>query len=176
MDQVVVTSGTGKISLLTWGDDGPWVAQEVRDAGAWPSWRPGRAEIAFSASNAERGSVVDLVDNLAGFRTNGSFSQGEDPTAIAPRVPHYVLWSPDGSILSVVSRSDETLGLLCFRADGGAFGAEVTGAPIFSSWSADSKLIVVHAGPRVLRVRSGGMAVRLRAVHRDSLRGTVSAV
>ncbi len=152
MDQVVVTSGNGRISLLTRSADGSWAAQEVREAGAWPCWRPGRAEIAFSASNEERGSVVDVVHTMEGFRINSSFSQGDELTAIAPRVPHYVMWSPDGSILSVVSRADETLGLVCFRGEGGAFGGEITGAPIFSSWSHDSKLIVVHAGPRVLVV------------------------
>ena len=153
MDQIVVTSGNGSVSLLTQGENGAWRTQALREAGAWPCWRPGHREIAVSASSEERGSVVDLVALEADeFRTDSSFSLGEEASAIAPRVPHYVLWSPDGQMLAVVSRAGETLGLVCFAAKGGLFGAEVTGAPIFNAWSTDSRLIVVHAGPRVLIV------------------------
>jgi len=110
-------------------------------------------EIATSVSNAERGSVVDVVDlQSENFRTNSSFSIGGELTAIAPRIPHYVMWSPDGSMLSIVSRKGDTLGLTCFSPETGTSGAEVLGAPIFSGWTADSRLIVVHAGPRLLLV------------------------
>ena len=147
VDQILVTSGSGAVSLLTQREGGGWQAEAVRSEGAWPCWRPGYAEIAVSVTREPQGSAVEVVElQPGGFRTNASFAISGEPNAIAPRVPHYVMWSPDGSILSVVSRAGETLGLTCFPAHGGAFGTEVTGAPIFSTWTCDSTRLVVHAG------------------------------
>lgn len=161
-DQVVVTAGNGEVSLATRSAAGTWTAETVRQSGAWPAWRPGHPEAAVSVIEEGRGSVVELVDLQAGgFRTSASFSLADEPTAIAPRVPHYALWSPDGSWLSVVSKAEETLALTCFAAEGGTFGQAVTGAPIFSAWMGDSTSLVVHAGPRVLVVEpASGRVVR----------------
>ena len=162
VDQILVTSGSGAVSLLTQREGDGWEAEAVRREGAWPCWRPGYPEIAVSVTREPQGSAVEVVElQPGGFRTNASFAVSGEPNAIAPRVPHYVMWSPDGSMLSVVSRAGETLGLTCFPAHGGAFGTEVTGAPIFSTWTCDSTRLVVHAGPRVLVVEpSSGEILR----------------
>ena len=153
MDDIVVATADGAVSVLTPGADGARESRTVCRGAAWPSWRPGRQQIAISVSATGRGSVVDVIEvESADYRTQSSFSIADEPSMIAPRVPHYVMWSPDGSLLSIVGRAEEALGLTCFAADGGEFGEEVTGAPIFSAWTADSRVIVVHAGPRLLLV------------------------
>ncbi|MEP6872060.1 MAG: hypothetical protein ABI939_09470 [Anaerolineaceae bacterium] len=106
--------------------------------------------------------LVELgTDGASATGTAGTFAASVESTAIAPRVPHYVLWSPDGSLLSVVSRAGETLELGFFGSDGRDFGVPVNGAPIFSTWMADSHFLVAHAGPRVTLIEAtSGQVVR----------------
>ncbi|MEP7217114.1 MAG: hypothetical protein ABI782_12740, partial [Anaerolineaceae bacterium] len=118
-----------------------------------------------SVSNDREGSAVELVDlgtdEPAAADAVGRFAVSTESIAIAPRVPHYALWSPDGSVLSVVRRTGETLGISCYAADGRELGPQVTGSPIFGAWTADSRFLVVHAGPRVSLIETAsGEAVR----------------
>ena len=162
MDQIIVTSARDVVSLLTRAAGGEWEAQTVRRGGAWPAWRPGRAEIAVSVTDGGRGSSVELVAlQEDAFPAIGTFASCAEPNAIAPRVPHYVMWSPDGSLLSIVNRAEDTLALNYYEAGGRDLASELTGAPIFSCWTQDSRFLAVHAGPRLLLVEAKiGQVVR----------------
>lgn len=154
VDQIVVVSKRGAVSLLTPAGHGEWLAEHAHGSGAWPAWRPGHAQVAVSVTGGEDSTAVDLIDLGSGsFPSFATFARSAQPNAIGPRVPHYVMWSPNGSTLAIVSRAGETLGLSCHGPDMLEPGpAAVTGAPIFCSWSPDSRRLAVHAGSRVLLV------------------------
>ncbi|MEO6396919.1 MAG: hypothetical protein ABIP13_00470 [Tepidiformaceae bacterium] len=160
--QVVVTTGIGRVSVASPQSGGAWDQRLVREAGAWPAWRPGHAQLALSAGGLQPTGELEVV-NLQGegFPSEFRVLAGDAESAIAPRVPHYASWSPDGGLLSVVSRAGETLGLTCFESGGGVRGETVTGAPIFSTWTHDSRHLLVHAGPRLVLLRAdSGVVVR----------------
>jgi Tol biopolymer transport system component len=72
------------------------------------------------------------------------------PPVIAPGVPHYALWSPDGSRIAYVAPAPEGLTLFSGDIDGPLVSNPiVTGAPLFFAWSKGGRL-AVHAGPELL--------------------------
>lgn len=112
----------------------------------WPTWRPGTRDFAVSEMfpGGESRLVVLDADGVEPPRVVHTASAGE---AIAPRVPQYALWSPDGRRLACVTRSGDALGLFIYDAFSGSKSeALVQGAPIFSAWSADSRYVLCHAG------------------------------
>ncbi len=147
---VVLCEGPGRLSLLTVGEDGTTPPQPLSIQGLWPCWSPDGQNLAISTlqtgSREVRGSIELLDSNGAEVRTAHQAVPGAPPV-IAPRVPHYVQWSPDSSTLSFVAPGSEALGL--FLSDrGGSYNSDrvAAGAPLFSSWSDDSGLMAIHAG------------------------------
>jgi Tol biopolymer transport system component len=118
--------------------------------GLWPCWSPGGELIAVSrleTSGREPLATIDLLDfDGVALRTAHNHIPGAPPV-IAPRVPHYVQWSPDGRTLSFVAPGSDALGLHLSDA-GGAYSSDriATGAPLFHSWSPDGRHIGIHAG------------------------------
>ena len=114
-------------------------------------WSPLGSRLAFSGlTSGSNGSghirlhVHDLTEEPA--KTVYDNEPGAD--GIAPRTPHYTLWSPDGQRLAFVART-WTGGLSLFvwdRADEGPHERLLEGGPLFLSWSPDSRYLLVHAG------------------------------
>lgn len=137
------------VTLLRPAGDG-WTVAPLAPSGAWPAWRPGHAEVALSvvhgAGDGQR-SAIELVD-LRGNRRRSLFESpaGAD-AAIAPNVPHYALWSPDGARLAFVAQGRAGLTLFVSEAEGPLIADPVqTGGPIFLAWSPDGRRLAVHAG------------------------------
>jgi hypothetical protein len=137
-----------------------WQRSLIVASGRWPTWNPTRDVIAVSVldtSGPALRSSIELVD-LDGrpVRTLYGSPSGVAPV-IAPRVPHYALWSPEGDVVSYVARS--SYGLTLFLADvGGALVADpiINGAPIFISWCNDNNFLAVHAGTELAVVETQG--------------------
>lgn len=137
------------VTLLRPAGDG-WTVAPLAPSGAWPAWRPGHAEVALSvvhgAGDGQR-SAIELVD-LRGNRRRTLFESPAGAGAvIAPNVPHYALWSPDGALLAFVAQGRAGLTLFVSEAEGPLIADPVqTGGPIFLAWSPDGRRLAVHAG------------------------------
>jgi TolB protein len=76
---------------------------------------------------------------------------------IAPRVPHYALWSPGGDVLSYVAQSSYGLALFLSHADG-IFVSDpiINGNPLFLAWCPDNNFLGVHAGEELSVIEVAG--------------------
>ncbi|MCC7363765.1 MAG: hypothetical protein IT303_05305 [Dehalococcoidia bacterium] len=138
--------------------DGGYDWRPLAREGRWPAWSPSRDVIAASSvvTHGERvQSRVDLHSLSSGSPTQLFESAAGVVPVIAPRVPHYLLWSPRGDVMAVVGQGP--LGLeLQFHDPSGEHGPRTvaTGAPIFSSWSPDGARLAVHTGTQFCFVRA----------------------
>lgn len=148
--RLVICEGPGHLSIAGIDRPGEPSRRPLATKGLWPCWSPDGELIALSSLDTTgrevRGSI-ELIDAAGvAIRTAHTSIPGAPPV-IAPRVPHYVNWSPDGSILSFVAPGVDALGLYLSDREG-AYSSDriATGAPLFSAWSPDSRYVAIHAG------------------------------
>lgn len=150
MPAPIAVAEPGRAVTLLRPADGGWTVAPLAPSGSWPAWRPGHAEVALSvvhgAGDGQR-SAIELVD-LRGNRRRTLFESPAGAGAvIAPNVPHYALWSPDGALLAFVAQGRAGLTLFVSEAEGPLIADPVqTGGPIFLAWSPDGRRLAVHAG------------------------------
>ena len=129
-------------------------ARQLAAEGRWPAWAPGGRHLAASRLDNEGGQVRSRVhvyraDGDAAPELLYESAAGVLPV-IAPRVAHYLSWSPGVEFLGVVAQGQAGLELTLHAGDGsGASRVVATGAPIFSNWSPDGSRLAVHAGPEL---------------------------
>lgn len=130
--------------------DGIWRREVLAPPGMWPCANPVRDLVAVSVFQRARS---DPRSSILLFGPNGHFagtayqSQAGVPPVIAPRIPHYAMWSPTGSVLSFVAPGADGLTLFLSDADSGMTAdAVATGAPLFSAWDNAGTAIAIHAG------------------------------
>ena len=124
--------------------------------GRWPAWNPLYDMMAVSVVS-DGPSQLRLVDFEG--RTERVFYEAAAgvPPAIAPLVPHYMMWSPGGNALCYVAQS--SFGMALFLSDiDGKFGpdAVINAAPLFSAWCTDNNFLAVHAGEELAVVEIDG--------------------
>lgn len=117
--------------------------------GRWPAWRPGAQQLATSIIELSEplSSSIQLV-HLDGTPPVELYRSAEGVVpVIAPRVPHYIMWSPGGEHLAVVAQGEFGLQLeFVPPSDPGHRYVVETGAPIFGSWSPDGRSFASHIG------------------------------
>jgi TolB protein len=149
--RVAVARRDDSVVVLNPGDSNPGV---LTAHGRWPCWRPGGRYLAVS--RVDRGTEA-AGSSIVLFDTSGRELQtvfrsppGVSP-AIAPRVPHYLSWSPNGTTLSYVAMGHGGLTLYHKLLPGDEPAREVAvGAPLFSAWSPASRFQAIHAGSTML--------------------------
>jgi len=152
----IAVSASGQLVLLSHPGSVDAQLPVELGAGVWPTWHPTRPLLATSRVQRERsGATAAIVAVNAGgnlVRTLHTCFPGIPPL-IAPRIPHYVGWSPDGLTLSFVAQAPGGLTLFLSTLDGNGESElsvpVASGAPIFSCWLPDSSGLLVHAGPRL---------------------------
>ena len=149
MHSLIICEGPGRLSLAQRQPEGSWTTRALAMRGLWPCFSPDGGAIAISALEESREvtGTIELLDAQGSWLRTAHEPQAGAPSVIAPRVPHYVQWSPGGATLSFVAPGEEALGIhLSDRA--GAYNSDriATGAPVFHSWSSDSRFVAIHAG------------------------------
>lgn len=155
MPRLAVTDQDQHLQLLTFADGeverSSFVHPEPRPLCFWPAWSPASTQIAYSRIDVGERAAATI--EVASLQRDGTFSfetvrsGGAGPGLIAPRVPHYVMWSPDGRKLAYVGQSQFGLTLFLRYFHGPV--ADVTllnAAPVFSAWQRDSNFLLVHYG------------------------------
>ena len=132
-----------------------------------PTWSPNGRRVAISL--IYHGSAEQPGSALAVLDTEGRDAPfviwtgllGE-AAMIAPGLPHYVNWSPDGEHLALlaVTATGMTVSVLDRRGNRPAT-AIISGAPIFFAWSAHGDALLIHHGAEL-------MLVRLNALNRPT--------
>lgn len=113
----------------------------------WPTWIPGAATLAYSYSGGERATVLahDLRRPLTPPTTLYENETGVT-AVLGPGTPHYLCPSPNGKWMGAVAPGSDGMALSIVNLTTTHIVARVPGAPIFSGWSFDSRLLAVHAG------------------------------
>ncbi len=124
---------------------------------SWPTWSPDAARLAASrlqvTGDQELQVSVQIISATSG-RAETLFTN-EIPALIADGVPHYLFWSPEGTYLAIIASTPQglTLFVVDTKSDEGPVAVE-TGAPLYFSWAADGRSMLIHVGPEVKLVES----------------------
>lgn len=111
---------------------------ESDDPGFWPAPRPGTPEVA-----ASRGAPVPVLMLHPGDREVPG-SRTDPPAFIAPRLPHYAIWAPDGRTLCYVTPRGQALELKTWAPGAKSPQAHLSAAPLFPAWRRDGQWLAVH--------------------------------
>ena len=124
----------------------------------WPVWSPAGDRIVFSGMSLDSGEPAALYLYRQGEESPRVVFRNETGTgAILPSMVHYPLWSPDGTWLAlVVSRQEQLAMYLLHTDDLGSAEKILERAPLYASWSGDSRYLVVHGEDEHFVVDSGG--------------------
>lgn len=156
--ELIICEGNGRLRRASRARRGDgWDELALPEEGLWPMWSPDGAALVMAWVGTLGGEVrskLRLLDDRGLALRDLYVSPAGAPPVIAPRVPHYASWSPDSRTVSFVAAGAESLGLYMSDA-GGLFTADpvVRGAPIFHSWSDDSRHLAIHAGAELLLYR-----------------------
>ena len=127
----------------------PFLQQMLRFT--WPTFSPdGRRLVVSRFSGLDRGNVaaLSLMEPPSSEETFLQVSGQGLVDRVADGTFHFPLWSPNGEHLALVAPNDDATALLLsigdFGYDGQGESIEITGAPIYLTWSRDSSLMAIH--------------------------------
>ena len=127
----------------------------------WPTWSHDGQKLAMSRmlpSNGDVTSSIHVVDVATQDSTLVYENQPGSRPLIAPDAPHYLYWSPDGSLLTFIASTRTGLTLFATTVDGVPEVMPVaTQGPIYYSWARDGSGILMHVGNGLVLSRSPGL-------------------
>ena len=121
---------------------------DFNESYAWPTWSPDGSRIAVSrvqiTANRSLEVSIQVIDAVTGI--SRIVYDNDVPAMVADGTPHYLYWSPDGTILSFLATTRQGLTLFAVNPDtiDGATALE-RGAPLYFSWDGDGQSLLVHS-------------------------------
>ena len=150
----VLADGTDRDRISSGASSGGVQAQPLLQETprfTWPTWSPdGRRLVVSRFSDLGRGRVaaLSLIEPPSSEETLLQVSRRGPVDRVADGTFHFPLWSPDGEQLALISPNDDATALLLSVGDinrhTGKGSVEITGAPIYLTWSPDSSLMAIH--------------------------------
>ncbi len=138
--------------IYTADKDGKDRIQVTKDGTySWPTWSPDGKSLAFSG--LVRANNLRQIGLFLGSPFGGDISKiftndSRTPALIAYSLTHYIFWAPDSQKLMFIAQTPGT-GLTMFLVN--PFDVWnptmlLGGGPLYSTWSPDSKYVMVHRG------------------------------
>ncbi len=120
---------------------------------SWPTWAPDGVTIAYPAVVGEsETTAIDLLSTVDGVDGDSVLYRGDPEYAgilVAPNLPHYAVWSPDGGKLALITGGEAGLEVYVDDLHDEAGPEHVASqAPVYFSWSHTSRYLLVHWGGR----------------------------
>ena len=120
---------------------------------SWPTWAPDGVTIAYPAVVGEGAAAeIDLLATVDGSDGESLLYEGHPEYAgilVAPNLPHYIVWSPDGEKLALITGGEAGLEVYVDDLHDEAGPEHVASqAPVYFSWSHTSRYLLVHRGGR----------------------------
>jgi hypothetical protein len=130
---------------------------ELAAHGWWPTWnRLGEVALSHVETVGESLATLEVFDVRDPALEPRIVSRTTPAALIAPRTPHYALWSDDGATLCYVTPSEDGLGV--FTALPGDATSPVrlaTGAPMFPAWEPGGPRLALHHGATLTVLEPG---------------------
>ncbi len=153
MTEIAYINESMKASLTNDSGKTPVPLEGPGDTQTWPSWSPNGRYVAYSAFSSGmngHGRIGVFLHDLSTGLTEEIFANKPGSDGIARKTPHYALWSPNGKMISLITRPRvEGLSAYVYSlTDQGPPIHVHDGFPLFSSWSRNSKFLLFHSGPK----------------------------
>jgi TolB protein len=158
LDLIAYSDDEGRVFLTGPKDISPSRIDPGDGFFSWPVWSPAGDRIVFSGTSLDSGEPAALYSYQQGEESPRVAFRNEPGTgAILPSMTHYPLWSPDGSRLALVVSREEQLAMYLLDTDNqGSAEKVLERAPLYASWSGDSRYLVVHGEEEHFVVDSEG--------------------
>ena len=126
----------------------------------WPVWSPDGGSILFSAIRPFRPDArISIMRGPADGNGVGVtlFVDHPETMGIGNGVPHYAMWSPDGSQIAVIAGTGEQLITATFDSETGEERYMVAkGSPVYLDWGPLSSSLVIHVAGSLFTVDHDG--------------------
>ena len=150
LDLIAYATTDGRINTMS--PDGSNQVKISPDDGffTWPIWSPDGNAVAFSGSSSGsdlRGRLRLYVYYIGDQEPAVLYTNEPDLGPILNGMPHYPIWAPDSQRLAFMASVPE--GLTLFLTDPKNRDGElvvIRNAPLYASWSSDSRYLLVHGG------------------------------
>ena len=148
---IAYTSLQGQI--ITMRPDGSYPEKVSPNDGffTWPMWSPDGNQLVFSGvqpGSVGMGPLALYHYRLGQDQPRVLYTNEPGMGPILGGMPHYPLWAPDSGRL--VFMASDPRGLTLFLTDprnGDGARVVIRRAPLYASWSSDSRQLLVHGGP-----------------------------
>ena len=126
----------------------------------WPVWSPDGGSILYSAIRPFRPDArISIMRSPADGNGVGVtlFVDHPETMGIGNGVPHYAMWSPDGSQIAVIAGTGEHLITATFDSETGEERYMVAkGSPVYLDWGPLSSSLVIHVAGSLFTVDHDG--------------------
>ena len=126
----------------------------------WPVWSPDGGSILYSAIRPFRPDArISIMRAPADGNGDGVtlFVDHPETMGIGNGVPHYAMWSPDGSQIAVIAGTGEQLITATFDSETGEERYMVAkGSPVYLDWGPLSSSLVIHVAGSLFTVDHDG--------------------
>jgi Tol biopolymer transport system component len=147
----MLADGTGRDRITNGAPIGGVLAQPLLQEAArytWPTWSPdGRRLVAsrFSGLGRRQVAALTLIEPPSSEESLLQVSRRGPVDRVADGTYHFPLWSPDAQQLAVIAPNAQGTALeLAVGGFGEPIAPVTTGAPIYFTWSPDSRLMAIH--------------------------------
>lgn len=127
----------------------------------WPTWSHDGQKLAMSRMVPNNGDVTTSIHVVDVATQDSTLVYENEPGSsplIAADAPHYLYWSPDGSLLSFIASTRTGLTLFAATVDGVPDVTPVaTQGPIYYSWARNGSGILMHVGSGLVLSRLPGL-------------------
>jgi Tol biopolymer transport system component len=147
VNRIAYVTESGAVRLVRPDGTGDISVSPADGVFTWPAWSANGRWLAYSGIVSGGAGLTLMVRDVEGERDLRVFENTGPTVPVLPGMPHYTLWSPEGETLSFMASVPDGLTLFLYGpGPDGRAATVIQDAPLYVSWNAGSRSLLVHHG------------------------------